>query len=261
VDARAVEEAAEQLRQLRYEEWLDLVLAALLLGFGTAAAQFWHALESPLIVGSLGVGTLAVRAFWRRWNLIQDLESERDAYTIPEVRRRAAKAASMRNRLILAASTRSMVREPGLALAKRVAACTRELEALSSELERSSLVLDPACAVLCDRLLTDGGESPLLNPALPADDAFTRIRQIRGGFGTSPLSQHGLPPPVGSRRLQPGASAAPLRHAALARSTANKKPRSACRRPCSRPHVDLTLTQIGVLRDNVRSHERWSRCD
>jgi hypothetical protein len=31
-------------------------------------------------------------------------------------------------------------------------------------------------------LLTDGCESPSLNAALPAEDARTRLRQIRAGF-------------------------------------------------------------------------------
>jgi hypothetical protein len=31
-------------------------------------------------------------------------------------------------------------------------------------------------------LLTDGGLSPLFNPALPADDTRASLRQIRAGF-------------------------------------------------------------------------------
>src|SRR5262249_22187823 len=123
-----------------------------------------------------------VRAFWRRWNLIQELKREPDAYAIPEEHASAAKAVSMKNRHRLAGSIRSMVREPGLALAKRVAACTGELEARASELERPSLLLDPVCAVECGLLLTDGCESPFLNAALPAEDALTWIRRIRAGF-------------------------------------------------------------------------------
>jgi hypothetical protein len=180
--ARAVEEAASRLRQLRCEALGDVVLSALALGLVVPATQLWPALAFPLFAGGIGGVVLAVRAFSRRWALIERLTRERDAYVIREVRARAAKAASRESRCTLAASIRSMEREPGLALADRVAACAGELEALASELECPELILDPACAVQCIHLLTDGAGSPLLNPALPADDACARVRQIRAGF-------------------------------------------------------------------------------
>jgi hypothetical protein len=90
----------------------------------------------------------------------------------------------MDHRRTFAALIRSTVTQPGPAVAARLDAVAQELEALASELEDDRLALDPACAVACRRLLSDLVESPLLNPALPAQDLRSRVRQIRSGFTT-----------------------------------------------------------------------------
>jgi hypothetical protein len=108
---------------------------------------------------------------------------DRDAYAIPEIRRRAEHIASMESRRELAASVRNRLTPvPGFSLATRVAAAAEELEALASELEDEDLSFDPACAVRCLELLTNGMDSPLLNDLLPAEDVRAGIRQIRAGF-------------------------------------------------------------------------------
>jgi hypothetical protein len=56
--ARAVEEAATRLRELRLEEWEDLGLA-LALGLAPVAAEVRPAFALPLFVGGLVVGPWA----------------------------------------------------------------------------------------------------------------------------------------------------------------------------------------------------------
>ena len=152
------------------------------------ATQLFPTLALPLTVGALAVAYLALRAFWRHWELIDLLLLDRDAYQIRDVRLRAERSATMDNRHMLARSIRSMLEEPGYASAARVSAAAAQLEALMRELDDAELSLDPACAVACERLVTDSGVSPLLNPALSADDTGGRVRQIRAGFEPQPAA-------------------------------------------------------------------------
>jgi hypothetical protein len=181
--ARTIEEAERRLHELRQEEWSDLTLAALAMGFALGATVVYPSLAGPLFIGALAVGFVAARAFFRRWELFDRLLLDRDAFAIPEVRRRAEHIAAMESRRTLAASVRNrLTPAPGFSLATRVAAAAEELVALASELEDEKLALDPECAVRCLELLTNGTDSPLLNDLLPVEDVRVRIRQIRGGF-------------------------------------------------------------------------------
>jgi hypothetical protein len=184
--ARAVDDAAARLRSLRCEEREDLGLAALVLASAVVAAEIRPPLAVPLFLGGLAVGVLGVRALWRRWDLVERLSGERDAYVIPEVLAYASREAAIDRRHSFAALIRSRLPQPGVVCDERVAAAADELEALAAELDDGTLVLDPAAAVACMRLLTEVGESPLLNPALPPEDLRSRIRQIRAGFKPVP---------------------------------------------------------------------------
>jgi hypothetical protein len=180
--ARAVDDAAERLRQLRHEEWEDLVLGALALVAAVAAAEQLPSLALPLFAGGIFVGVRGLRALWRRWDIVDRLAVERDAHVIPEVRAYARRETSMARRRSLAALIGSWLREPGPQCSARVSAAAVELEALAAELLDEHLELDPVCAVRCRRLLDDAVTSPLLNPALPPDDLRSCAIQIRGGF-------------------------------------------------------------------------------
>jgi len=180
--ARAIDDASVRLRELRHEEWEELGVAALALGLAIAATQFRPALAVPLFLGGLVVGALGVRALWRRWDLLERLSGEREAYVISEVLAFASREASMERRHSFAALIRSRLTAP---VDVQVIAAAEELRALASELDDGEVALDPACAVACMRLLTDLTESPLLNPALPPEELRSRIRQIRSGFGPS----------------------------------------------------------------------------
>jgi hypothetical protein len=181
--ARAVDDAETRLRSLRREKWEDFGLAAFALVLAVVAAEVRPELALPLFVGGASVGALGLRALWRRWDLVERLSAERDAYVIPEVLAYACREAEIDRRQSFAALIRSRLPQPGLVSDARVVAAAEELEALARELENGELALDPVAAVTCMRLLTDLGESPLLNPTLPPEDLRSRIRQIRAGFG------------------------------------------------------------------------------
>jgi hypothetical protein len=138
---RRIEEADVRLRELRHEEWEDAGLAALALGLAVAATEVRPALAIPLLAAGLAGTVLAVRAFWRRWELLDRLVVEQDAYAIPDVRLRAEQVESMTNRRAQAASIRDTLKAPGLALGERVVAAADELESLVWELDDEELAM------------------------------------------------------------------------------------------------------------------------
>lgn len=182
MNARAVEDAALRLGELRTEERQDLGLAALSLGLAVASTQLRPSLAAPLLLGGVAVGAIGLRAFWRRWDLVERLAADRDAHAIPEILDFASREAAPERRQSCAALIRSTLRAPSPALEPRVRAASEELEQLASELDDEELALAPACAVACRRLVSDPAWSPLLNPGLPREDLRSRVRQIRSGF-------------------------------------------------------------------------------
>ena len=180
--ARAVDEASTRLGELRQEEWGDLGLAALSFGLAFVATQVRPALAMPFFLGGVVVGSRGIRALWRRWDLVERLAGEPDAYVIPEVRAFAAREATLDRRRTYASLIRGELRQTRLAHGNRVLLAAEELEALAWELEDDGLALDPACAVACMRLLNDVVASPLLNLALPPELLRSRVSQIRAGF-------------------------------------------------------------------------------
>jgi hypothetical protein len=181
VYARAVEEAASELRNLRWEEWGDLGLAGLSLALAVAATAVYPALVLPLFVGGLLVGSLGLRALWRRWDAVDRLAGERDAHVISEVLAYAVRETTMDRRRTFAVLIRSRLSKP---LDPRVEVVAEELDLLACELEDAELWLDPVSAVACLRLLSDVMSSPLLNSALSAQDLRSRVNHIRSGFSS-----------------------------------------------------------------------------
>jgi hypothetical protein len=170
------------LDDLRHEAWDEAMVAGLALVSAVAATHLVPSLALPLLLGGMAVAFRAMRTFWRRWDLLHRLTGERDAYSIREVRSEAEKAATIESRRRLAEAIRWHVREPGSACAARIGACADDLLALAIELEDADFVLDPASAVSCTRLVSEGPESPLLNPAMPAEDLRSSVNRIRAGF-------------------------------------------------------------------------------
>jgi hypothetical protein len=83
-------------------------------------------------------------------------------------------------------SLRSLVAEPwrgGFCIVPgRVAAFAADLEQLARELADAECEVEPVSAARCLRLLSDGGESPLLNPAVPVEDLRAALLRIQCGI-------------------------------------------------------------------------------
>jgi hypothetical protein len=182
VYARAVDQADARLRDLRLEERGEFGLAATALAASLVATELAPTLALPFFAGGLVVGALGARALWRRWDLLDRLSGESDAYVIAEVRAFAAREATMERRSSFAALIRGRLGDARLAADARVLAVAPELDSLALELDDPDLVLEPAAAVACMRLLSDLWRSPLLNRELPAEDLRSRVCQIRSGF-------------------------------------------------------------------------------
>ena len=180
--ARLVDDSVVRLRELRRAEWEDLTVAAGALGAAVAATELYPTLSLPLFLGGLGVGVLGVRVLWRRWDLLDRLSGEPDAYVIAEVRAHAEREATLDRRHTFAEFLRGWLNDPTPVVQVRVRDAAPDIEALAADLDDASLELDPACAVMCMRLLSDGSTSPLLNAAFSASDLRARVRQIRSGF-------------------------------------------------------------------------------
>lgn len=177
--ARAVEDAGRRLQDLQREEWEDGALAAVALTLAIAASAVHSEFALPIFVGGMFVAGRAVLAIWRRWDLLDRLIVERDAYALAEVRARAEQEAGMVSRRRLSRAIRSRIE---LQENPRAVTNADQLVALAEELADPRLDLDPACAVACRRLLTDDVSSPLINSDLPAVDVRSQLFQIRSGF-------------------------------------------------------------------------------
>lgn len=180
--ARAVDDAERKLRELRLDAWQEGVVAAAAFVSSLVASSFQPSLALPLFVGGATLTYRAVRACWLRWDMLDELVRDCDAYVIPDVRAAADKTATIESRHRLARSIRAMRSLPGDACASRAKSYGAQLDALVAELDDEALELDPRCAVECDELLTDALLSPLLNVALPAEDLGARVARIRAGF-------------------------------------------------------------------------------
>ena len=189
--ARAVDDASARLQELRYEEWQELALAVTALGLALLATQIRPGLAMPLFLGGVVIGSRGVLALWRRWDLVDRLADQRDAYVIPEVRDYARRDAGMERRRRSAELIRTWLGEGELPRDSRIEAAAGALEALARELEDVDVVFDPACAVACRRLLTDRSVSPLFDETVPREDIHSWIVRIRDGFsprGDAPLA-------------------------------------------------------------------------
>lgn len=177
--ARAVDDAATRLRDLRREEWEGLALGAVALALSLGATQLRPAFAIPLFVGGILVGARGLVATVRRWDLVDRLADEPDAYWIPEVLEYARREATMARRNARAASLRHL--DAAVGPAWRPGPLPPELEALADELADDRLELDPACAVACAHLVSDA-DSPLFDPATAPAVLRSRVAHIRAGF-------------------------------------------------------------------------------
>jgi hypothetical protein len=180
--ARAVDDASTRLRELRRDEWHDFALAGVALGLATVAAGYAPSLALPLLIGGLAVGVLGLRALWQRWDLLDRLADEPDAYAIAEVLAYASRETTMERRRRSALVIRHHLESTCTNSSGRGDSGSDELATLADELEDEALELSPASAVACFWLLSELAESPRLNPALPQDGIRSSVARIRSGF-------------------------------------------------------------------------------
>jgi hypothetical protein len=178
MDARTVDDAARELQELRHEEWHTAVLAPLVLVLSVVATQLFPPLAIALLAGGLCRAVRFVVVEFRRYCLVEDLAEQRDAYAIPEVAKRAHRAATMPSRRSMAEAIRLITELSH----ERLVSCACELEGLASELDRDDLDLDPAFAVACEQLVSDAMTSPLRDPSADVAEVAWRVRHIRSGF-------------------------------------------------------------------------------
>jgi hypothetical protein len=195
--ARTVEEAAASLRELRHEEWEEFGLGLVALALALVAAEFQRPLAMPFFLGAVFVGGLGIRACWRRWDLVNQLTVEPDAYSIPEILDLAASEATFaRRRWYATAIRRTLSNRPPYDA--RIAQVADELDALALELEDPELELAPACAVACRRLVSEPSESALFDPEVPTEDLRATVRRIR--LGLTPSRSNRPASPAGRSR-------------------------------------------------------------
>jgi len=194
--ARAVDDAAAGLRELRHQEREAFGLGLAALALAVLAAGLHHVLAVPLFLGGLTVGASGIRALWRRWDLVDRLSAEPDAYSIPEILECASREATAERRRGHAALIRRTLKNRS-ACDARVVQVAGELDALARELEDRELRLEPACAVACRRLVSEPGESPLFDERVPAEDLRACIHRIRLGFTSRERPHCGSPPRCG----------------------------------------------------------------
>jgi hypothetical protein len=188
MNARAVDGAGTRLRELRLEEWEDFALALVAVALSLGATRHAQELAMPLFLGGVAALALGARAVWRRWDLVDRLCDDRDAYAIPEVRERAVRETTMDRRRAFASALRYWLDDSAGAGDPRVVVLADDVRSLARELDDDALALEPEAGVNCMRLVTDPVSSPLLNTDLPEDELRSRILQIRAGFDARPGS-------------------------------------------------------------------------
>ena len=184
MDARSVERAETELRELGLQGLEGLLVAAGAFAVALLGIRLLPAVSVPLLAGGMGVAVLGMRALVRRHLLLEDLAADPDAHLIPQVRAVAARAASREHRLRLAAVIHQTLNQPLCETNSRIDANRDLLVELEAALEDEARALDPAAAVALDRLLTVG-EDNLNSRALPEDELRSRLHRILDAFAAS----------------------------------------------------------------------------
>jgi hypothetical protein len=186
VDARSIEEASRELERRRWQVSADVAFALVAGALAAPGVLFEPPVALALAIGATIALALSLVAAVRRYLLIERLALDRDAYAIAAVRRYGRRLTSRRMRERLSRSLRSVVADswrcesyipPG-----RVAAFATELEELARELAEAACHVEPVSAASCLLLVSDGMESPLLNPTVPGEDLRAALLRIRSGI-------------------------------------------------------------------------------
>jgi hypothetical protein len=187
MNAREVEAAAHDLARSKAR-----IREAICLAAGCAVVPVILspvALAAALAFGA-GVATAALVATaiaLGRQDRIAKLALDPAAHELPEVSRFATRLTGSLDRERLASWLREMLRDASClpetwCLSNRVMRYADELLALSHELADPGVQIRPVSAAACHLLLTQMIESPLYNPAVPAEQLPAIIANIRLGM-------------------------------------------------------------------------------
>lgn len=137
-------------------------------------------------VGSAAEGILAVVVKGRRHDLLLDLASKPTAYELADVRRFGVRLASLKQRRAMARAMGALLRDPGwphsLYAVDRVAAVAPRLAAVEEALSDSTIEIEPVAMATLLQLLTNGETSPLLNPAVAAEELERIVAAVLSGI-------------------------------------------------------------------------------
>lgn len=158
--AREIDDAASSLHELRLQAIGDLGLAGGAFALALVASLRLPALAAPLLIGAMAMTALGLRAFVRRMFLVEDLAVDPAAYTVADVRRYGARAASREHRRFLASALRATLDDPDL-----------ELLELLSVLEDDERTVDACAVVSLDHSLRAGAS---------VEEVRRRLRSVAG---------------------------------------------------------------------------------
>jgi hypothetical protein len=187
MNAREVEATAYQLAhgRMRIRETFGVAVACSVIAL--AALPFSLGVAGACAAGALTGYLVAFVGVLSRRDHIARLALDPVAHELPEVARFANRLATHLERERLAAWIVEILREaasiPGnLYLSARVIRYAEELAALGRDLSDPDAEIRPASAAAVHLLLTRAVESPLYNPAVPADRLPAIIANIRLGI-------------------------------------------------------------------------------
>lgn len=190
MNARQVEAVASDLARSRRRIREAQVFAAACTAVALATVAFSVAIAVAFGAGAATGALLAMLGSLSRQGQIARLALDPLAYELPEVRRYANRLATSVERERLAAWIIEILREaasiPGNRyLTARVIRYADELAALGDDLSDPHAVIRPTAAAAAHLLLTQAVDSPLYNPAVPADQLPAIIASIRLGITRS----------------------------------------------------------------------------
>jgi hypothetical protein len=186
MNARELDHARALLQRRRIWVREGFATAGVCTLAAAATAPFALTIALALLVGAAAALLLAAMNVVERRDAIARLALDPNAYSLPEVRGYGDRLVAPAEREKLAGWLRELIRDasfPGsLYLSDRVSAYAHQLEFLASELTASWVSVRPDSAAACLHLLTHAAESPLYNPALPAEELATTLERIRRGI-------------------------------------------------------------------------------
>jgi hypothetical protein len=184
--AHEVDKAGEQLETMRDRRNARLKLGIAVAGLGGATFLYSGAMALSLLAGMACALVLVAVDTLRSRELLAGLALNRQAYTLPEVRRYGRKLTMASGRARLATALERVLTNAGTPgcyyLSDRVEKFRADIDAVVVALRTPGALVEPVSVARCWRLLTRAAESPLYNGRIPEDDLGFEVKRIRAGI-------------------------------------------------------------------------------